>query len=154
VVSFKSRWMDWEPETPKYETDKTDKRGGKGAFGGFVSSIVGDISPETADLTDVIPVREGTPLQRLAYEARDKQLFVECRSRAVELQAWLTAHFDEHMTTEPLGMPEWISAMAEFDIVERGQLRGVFHYQGCIHGGEGCPHEVPVNCTACEGRDD
>ena len=152
MVSFKSRWMDWEPETPKYGTAKTDKRGGKGAFGGFVSSIVGDISPETPDLTGVIPVREGTLLQRLAYEARDKRLIAECRSKAVELQAWLAARFDRHMKTD-LGLPEWLSALIDFDIVERGHLRGIFRYPGCIHYGGQCPDDAPVVCSACEGHD-
>ena len=96
--------------------------------------------------------RDGTVLQRKAYEARDTRLVAECRNKAVELQAWPTAHFEEHMTTEPLGMPEWISALAEFDMVERGQLRGVFHHVGCIHDGGQCPSDAPVACTACEGK--
>ena len=120
------------------------------------------ITPELTDelrrlkpelIETLTPKRDGTPLQRLAYEARDKRLIVECRSKAIEVQAWLTTHFEEHMTTEPLGMPEWISALAEFDIVERGQLRGVFHYASCIHDSDQCPDDAPVVCTACEGHD-
>jgi hypothetical protein len=121
------------------------------------------ITPELTDelrrlkpelIETLTPKRDGTPLQQLAYKARDKRLIAECRSKAVEVQTWLTAHVDEHMMTEPLGMPEWASAMTEFDFIERGQLRNTFHYQGCIHGDESCPDEAPVNCTACEGRDE
>ena len=147
MVNFKSRWLDWEPETPNYRTDNADKSPSVSA----VSSVSKDSAPETPDLTDLIPVRNGTFLQRLAYQIRDERLIARCRSKAVELQTWLTARFDEHMTTEPLGTPEWISALAEFDMVERGQLRGVFHYAGCIHDGGRCPDDVPVVCTACEG---
>ena len=96
----------------------------------------------------------GTHIQQLVRESRSKRLLEECRSKAVNLQVWLTDHTVEHMRTEPFGMPEWISAMAEFDYVERNQLRRRFQYQGCIHGDKGCPDEAPVNCTACEGRDE
>jgi len=98
--------------------------------------------------------RAGTPIRQLVHETQSKRFVAECRSKAVKLLAWLTDHTDEHMRTEPFGMPEWISAMAEFDYVERNQLRRRFQYQGCIHGDEGCPDEAPVNCTACEGRDE
>jgi hypothetical protein len=118
---------------------------------GFVSAIVGHISSETPDLTDVIPKRDGTALERLAYEVRDARLIAECRAKAVEVQAWLTTHCDEHMKTEPFGLPEWAGVMAEFDVIERGHLRNVFHYVGCIHDSGSCPVEAPVNCTACEG---
>lgn len=100
------------------------------------------------------PKRDGSPLQRLAYQIRDKRLIAECRSKAVGLQTWLMVHCDEHMATEPFGMPEWISALAEFDIIERGHLRAVFHYSGCIHDSGQCPDDAPVNCTACEGHDE
>ncbi len=65
------------------------------------------------------PKRDGTPLQWIAYEARDKRFIAHLRARLVGLQTWLTVHCDEHRTTEPFGMPEWISALAEFDFVER-----------------------------------
>jgi hypothetical protein len=141
--------MEWTPETPRKGTDNADKSTSVSA----VSAVSKDSAPETPDLTDVIPVREGTPLQQLAYEARDKRLIAECRSKAVEVQTWLTAHVDEHMTTEPLGMPEWISGLAEFDMAERGQLRGVFRYTSCIHDSGQCPGDAPVVCTACEDHD-
>ena len=92
-------------------------------------------------------------LDRLSYKARDKRLIVECRKKAAELQAWLTAHCDEHMNTEPVGMPEWISALAEFDIVERGQLSGRFSLRKLLHDNGQCPDDAPVVCSACEGRD-
>ncbi len=145
--NFKSRWLDWEPETPNYRTDSTDKSPSVS----IVSAVSKDSSPETPDLTDMIPARDGTPLQRLAYKARDNQLIAECRGKAVELQAWLAAHCDEHMKTEPLGLPEWISALAEFDVIERGRLRNVLHYVGCIHDRGLCPKDAPVSCAACEG---
>jgi hypothetical protein len=105
------------------------------------------------DLLTVLgqPKRDGSPLQRFAYQIREKRLIAECRDKAVELQTWLTTHCDEHMATEPFGMPEWISTLAGFDIVERGHLRGVFHYAGCIHQGGHCPDDAPVDCSGCEG---
>ena len=131
---------------------KGSKGGGLGTSGPFDGSLSKDISPEQPDLTGVIPVRNGSPLEQLAYEVRDTRLIAVCRGKAVELQTWLVARFDEHMTTE-LGLPEWISTLAEFDIVERGQLRGVFHYAGCIHDSGSCPDDAPVYCSACEGKD-
>lgn len=101
----------------------------------------------------LIPKRDGTPLQRIAYEARDKRFISDLRARLVGLRTWLTVHFDEHMTAEPFGMPEWISALTEFDLVERAQFRGIFHYAGWLHNGGRCSGDVPVCCTACEGRD-
>ena len=76
----------------------------------------------------------------------------ECRSKAVALQTWLSVHVDEHMSAEPFGMPEWVSALVEFDFVERRQLRDVFQYVGCFHEIGRCPEDAPVNCTACEDR--
>jgi hypothetical protein len=93
-------------------------------------------------------------VQQVVHETQSKRLVAECRSKAVKLQTWLTDHTDEHMRTEPFGMPEWISALAEFDYVERNQLRRRFQFQGCIHGGKSCPDEAPVSCTACEGHDE
>ena len=97
--------------------------------------------------------RDGTPLQRIAYEAQDKRPVADLWAKFVELQTWLTVHCDEHMTAEPFGMPEWISALMEFDFVERGQLPGIFHYAGWFHDGGQCPDDVPVCRTACEGHD-
>jgi hypothetical protein len=148
--SFKSRWLDWEPETPNYRTDNADKSPSVSA----VTAVSKDSATETPDLTVVIPISDGMPPQRLAYQARDNRLMGECRGKAVKLQAWLADHTDEHMRTEPFGMPEWISAMAEFDYVERNQLRSRFQFQGCIHGDKSCPDDAPVNCTACEGYDE
>lgn len=176
--NFTNRWSDWTPETddskeipsdtpdviltghggkadsqesntPRYATDKTDRR----AFDGSVGSIGKGIPPEPPDLPDVVPSRDGTQLAQLAYEVRDARLIAECRSKAVELQVWLATHFDRHMGSEPFGLPEWISALAEFNVIERGHLRGVFHYAGCIHEHGSCPDEAPVCCTACEGND-
>jgi hypothetical protein len=149
MVSFKSRWMDWTPETSRKGTDNADKSTSVSP----VSAVSKDSAPESPDLTDVIPVRDGTLLQRLAYEVRDKRLIADCRSKAVELQIWLTEHCDEHMVTEPFGMPEWIMAMVEFDIVERGQLRAVLHHTGCIHDHGECPDTAPLVCSACENLD-
>ena len=159
MPEFKSKW--WTPETttsesntPKDGTDKTDKR----AFVGNVSAFPKDIPSESPDpepdLMGVIPRRDGSDLERLAYEVRDTRLIAKCRGKAVELQGWLTAHFDEHMATYPFGLPEWISTLIEFNFVERDQLRSAYRYQGCIHGDNGCPDEVPVNCGTCEGRDE
>ena len=159
MTSLEDRWSDWTPgtpvsesNTPKNRTDKTDKIPIPPPSDPFDGSLSKDISPEQPDLTGVIPVRNGSPLEQLAYEVRDTRLIAECRGKAVELQTWLVARFDEHMTTE-LGLPEWISTLAEFDIVERGQLRGVFHYAGCIHDSGSCPDDAPVCCSACEGKD-
>lgn len=125
-----------------------------------VSGPVKVITPELTDelrrlkpelIETLTAKRDGTVLQRRAYEARDTRLIAECRGKAATLQAWLMTNFDEHMATEPVGLPKWISALAEFGIVERGQLRNVFHYVGCIHDSGSCPDEAPVCCTACEG---
>jgi len=126
---------------------------------GSVNVLTPELTAELRRLkTDLIelltPSRNGTELQQLAYDVRDARLIAECRARAVELQAWLTAHADEHLKTVPLGLPEWVGVMVEFNVIERGQLRNVFHYEGCIHGDKGCPQEAPVNCTACEGHDE
>ena len=145
MPSFRSRWLDWTPETSKESPDKPDRR----AFGGNVGSIPTVSPPETPDLSGVVPVRDGTPLQQAAYRARDERLIAERKSKAIELQAWLTDHLDEHMSAEPSGLPEWMSAWAEFDVVERGHLRNVFHFTGCIHAGGRCPTNAPVCCTHC-----
>ena len=50
------------------------------------TSLPKDSAPESTDLTDVIPARDGTPLEQLAYEVRDKKLISERRTKAVELQ--------------------------------------------------------------------
>jgi hypothetical protein len=120
------------------------------------------MTPEVADelrrhkpqlIAALTPESDRKSVQQLVHETRNKRLAAECRSKAVKLQAWLTDHTDEHMRTEPFGMPEWISAMAEFDYVERNQLRHRFQYQGCIHDEGSCPVEAPVSCTACEAHD-
>jgi hypothetical protein len=104
-----------------------------------------------SDLIELLtPKRDGTDLQQLAYEVRDARLVAECRGKAVELQTWLTGHLDEHMATE-FGSPKWISTLAQFNCIERGRLRNVLHYDGCIHDGGSCPTEAPSNCCACEG---
>ena len=144
--NFKSRWLDWEPEIPNYRTDNADKSPSVSA----VSSIPKDSAPESTDLTDVIPARDGTPLEQLAYEVRDKKLISERRTKAVELQTFLSDNVDEHMNTEPFGLPKWISAIEEFNVVERGHLREVFHYTGCIHDSGRCPDDAQVVCTTCE----
>jgi hypothetical protein len=146
MVNFKSRWLDWEPEIPNYRTDNADKSPSVSA----VSAIAKDSAPESTDLTDVIPARDGTPLEQLAYEVRDKKLILERRTKAVELQTFLSDHVDEHMNTEPFGLPKWISAIEEFNVVERGHLREVFHYTGCIHDSGRCPDDAQVVCTTCE----
>lgn len=105
---------------------------------------------KTELVESLIPKRDGTPLQRLAYEVRDKKLISERRTNAVELQTFLSDHVDEHMNTEPFGLPEWISAIEEFNVVERGHLREVFHYTGCIHDSGRCPDDAQVVCTTCE----
>ena len=110
-----------------------------------------ELLSENPDLTDVIPRRDGTALERLAYEIRDTRLIAQCRAKAVELQAWLTAHCDEHMKSDYPGLPEWIANMAEFDVIERGQLRELFGFTGCIHDTGSCPVEAPVNCDGCVG---
>ena len=109
------------------------------------------LKPELIEL--LTPRRDGTDLQRLAYDVRDVRLIAQCRTKAVAIQQWLTDHFDEHMDTDPPGSPDWIAGMVEFNFIERDQLRSAYRYQGCIHGNKRCPGEVPVNCTACEGRD-
>ena len=97
--------------------------------------------------------RDGTPVQRIAYEAQDKRPVADLRAKLVGLQTWLTVHCDEHMTAEPFGTPEWISALTEFDFVEYAQLRGIFRYAGWFHNGGRCSDDVPVCRTACEGHD-
>ena len=109
------------------------------------------IPADEPDLTDVIPDRNGTDLQRLAYDVRDARLIAECRATAIELPTWLPEHLDEHMKTEPIGLPTWINALAQFGLIERGRLRNVLHYVGCIHETGWCRAEAPVCCTACEG---
>ena len=83
MVSFKSRWLDWKPEIPNYRTDNADKSPSVSA----VSSIPKDSAPESTDLTEVIPARDGTPLEQLAYEVRDKKLISERRTKAVEISS-------------------------------------------------------------------
>lgn len=106
------------------------------------------LKPELIEL--LTPKRDGTDLQRLAYDVRDARLIAQCRAKSVELQGWLTAHLDEHLTTYPLGLPEWVGVMADFDVVEGSRLRSVLGYIGCIHDNGSCPAEAPVNCGACE----
>ncbi|MDA1280775.1 MAG: hypothetical protein O3B95_12200 [Chloroflexi bacterium] len=60
---------------------------------------------KTELVESLTPKRDGTPLQRLAYEARDKRLISERRAKAVELQTFLSDHVDEHMNTEPTVCP-------------------------------------------------
>jgi hypothetical protein len=103
-------------------------------------------------IENLTPKRDGTPLQQQAYKARNEQFIAECRKRAVTLQNWLDDHVDEHMNTEPFGMPEWVRKLTEFDFIERGRLREVFHYSGCIHEIGQCSEDSQVNCTACERR--
>ena len=96
------------------------------------------------------PNRDGSPLERLVYEIRDARLIAEQRRRAIQLQTWLTDNLDKHLSAEPSGLPSWLANLTEFDIVERGHLREVFHYQGCIHESGHCPAGAAVSCTNCE----
>ena len=151
MPEFKSKW--WTPETttsesntPKDGTDKTDKR----AFVSNVSAFPKDIPSGTGDLSDSVSTADGVSLADLASEVHSTRLIAQCRAKAVEVQAWLIEHFDQHMDTLPYGSPEWIAAMAEFGVIEGGQLRNNLGYIGCIHTTGSCPAEAPVNCTACE----
>ena len=143
--------------TPNSATDNADSAVQTDSIVSAVSSTSGHIPPESEiqnpDLTDVIPRRDGSDLERLAYEVRDTRLIAQCRGKAVELQGWLTDNCDEHMDTEPFGSPEWIASMAEFGVVETS-LRSVFYFEGCIHDEGSCPIEAPANCSTCEGRDE
>jgi hypothetical protein len=127
----------------------------RGLVNVITSELTGEMRRLKPELIELLtPSRDGTDLQRLAYDIRETQLVAMCRAKAVELQVWLTAHFDEHMSTDPLGLPEWMSSLAEFLVIDRGQLRNVFHYVGCIHDSGSCPDDAPVNCTACESHDE
>ena len=144
--------------TPNSATDNADSAVQTDSIVSAVSSTSGHIPPESEiqnpDLTDVIPRRDGSDLERLAYEVRDTRLIAQCRDKAVELQGWLTDNCDEHMATEPFGSPKWVAALAEFLVIEDGQLRNVLHFEGCIHDRGFCPTEAPVSCSACEDHDE
>ncbi|MCH8112251.1 MAG: hypothetical protein IH905_09930 [Proteobacteria bacterium] len=76
---------------------------------------------------------------------------VRLRQRVIILQAWLTENLDQHLASQPPGDSEWLVKLVEFDVLERGHLRNVYHDKQCIHGeGRRCPKDTPVCCTPCE----
>jgi hypothetical protein len=130
--NFKSRWLDWKPKTG-------------------ISEVSKDASPT--------PSKSNTP--RYVTDRTDKSPSVSFVSPMVghissetpDLKDVVLTHDgtdDEHMNTEPFGLPKWISAIEEFNVVERGHLREVFHYTGCIHDSGRCPDDAQVVCTNCE----
>lgn len=162
MAEFKRKYANRTPGTPvtgatepaSTESNTPKNRGSKSSespSGTFATSLVESIPSDTPDLTDVIPKSDGTELEQLAYEVRDTKQIADYRKQAVDLQKWLIDHEPEHMSTEPYGSSEWISNMELFNVTERGHLREVLHFVGCIHETGFCSSKAPVSCTSCEG---
>ena len=66
-------------------------------------------------------------------------------------QMWLTLNFHRHMTTEPVGDPEFVSCRMAWVVLER-LLRQLYpHYEDCISETGACDPAAPVWCSHCAG---